>query len=99
MNIYVGNLTPQTSDEDLRTLFAEFGEVMSARVIKDRFSGEPRGFGFVEMPSKNDAINAIQGANGREMNGQLLTVNEARPRTENGGGNRGGGNRGGGNRW
>ena len=96
MNIYVGNLAAQATDEDLKTLFAEFGEVMSARVVKDRFSGDPRGFAFVEMPAKNEAIAAIQGANGREMHGQALVVNEARPRTDNGGGNRG---RSGGNRW
>ena len=98
MNIYVGNLSYNVKDEELRTIFGEFGEVSSARVMTDRFSGEPRGFGFVEMPSKSDAIKAIEGVNGREVDGRALTVNEARPRTENGGGNRGG-NRGGGNRW
>ena len=98
MNIYVGNLSYNVKDEELRTIFGEFGEVTSARVMTDRFSGEHRGFGFVEMSSKGDAINAIQGLNGREIDGRALTVNEARPRTENGGGNRGG-NRGGVNRW
>ena len=96
MNIYVGNLSYNVKDEDLRGIFGEFGEVSSARVMTDRFSGQPRGFGFVEMPAKGDAINAIQGLNGREIDGRALTVNEARPREE--GGNRGG-NRGGGNRW
>ena len=96
MNIYVGNLSYNVKDEDLRTIFGEFGEVSSARVMTDRFSGQPRGFGFVEMPSKSDAIKAIDGLNGREVDGRALTVNEARPREE--GGNRGG-NRGGGNRW
>ena len=98
MNIYVGNLSESTTDEDLLGLFKEFGEVSSARVIKDRFSGEARGFAFVEMSSKSEGIAAIQGANGRELNGKSLVVNEARPKTENGGGNRGG-NRGGGSRW
>ena len=95
MNIYVGNLSYNVKDEDLRTIFGEFGEVSSSRVMTDRFSGQPRGFGFVEMPSKSDAIKAIDGLNGREVDGRALTVNEARPREE--GGNRGG-NRGG-DRW
>ncbi len=96
MNIYVGNLSYNVKDDELRAIFGEFGEVTSARVMIDRFSGQHRGFGFVEMASKSDAINAIQELNGREIEGRALTVNEARPREE--GGNRGG-NRGGGNRW
>lgn len=99
MNIYVGNLPYSVKDEDLRAIFGEFGEVSSARVMVDRFSGQHRGFGFVEMAAQGDAINAIQELNGREIDGRALTVNEARPREE--GGNRGGhrdGNRGN-NRW
>ena len=98
MNIYVSHLSWNTTSESLSDLFTKFGEVTSAKIITDRETGRSRGFGFVEMSSKGDAINAIQGLNGREIDGRALTVNEARPRTENGGGNRGG-NRGGGNRW
>lgn len=98
MNIYVGNLAPKATEEELLSMFGEFGEVTSARVMRDRFSNEPRGFGFVEMASKSDAINAINEVNGREFHGQMLTVNEARPKTDNrsgGGGARRGGNGGG----
>jgi len=99
MNIYVGNLAPQATDAEIRTIFEEFGEVSSARVIRDRFSNEPRGFGFVEMTSKSEGINAINSANGRELHGQQLTVNEARPKTESrGGGGRSSGGSGGGYR-
>jgi len=96
MNIYVGNLSGDVSDEDLRQAFEAFGQVASATVIKDKFSGESRGFGFVEMPSKNEAHLAIEGLNGKDLKGQSLNVNEARPRTESRGG-RGGysGSRGG----
>jgi RNA recognition motif-containing protein len=90
MNIYVGNLGPQASDDDLRSMFSQYGEVTSARVMRDRFSNEPRGFGFVEMTVKSDAINAINELNGRDLHGKALTVNEARPKTES----RDGGNRG-----
>ena len=101
MNIYVGNLAPQATEQELGAMFAEFGEVSSARIIKDRFSNEPRGFAFVEMPTKSEAIAAIQGTDGRELAGQALKVNEARPKTEsgNGGGGYRGGNGGGGRRW
>lgn len=98
MNIYVGNLSPQVTDDGLKALFTEFGEVASARVIRDRFSNEPRGFGFVEINAKQDAINAIEGLNGREYMGQSLTVNEARPKTDSRGGGRRDGNGGGGYR-
>jgi RNA recognition motif-containing protein len=94
MNIYVGNVAPQATEGEIRAIFEEFGEVTSAKLIKDRFSNEPRGFGFVEMTSKSEGINAINGANGRELHGQNITVNEARPKTDaprSGGGNRGGG--------
>ena len=85
MNIYVGNLSPDTSEDDLRTAFAAFGQVATASVIKDRFSGESRGFGFVEMPTKSEAIAAMKALNGKEIKGRTIVVNEARPRTEGGG--------------
>ena len=86
MNIYVGNLAKDVSDDDLRQAFEDFGRVSSATVIKDKFSGESRGFGFVEMPYKDEAQSAIEGLNGKELKGQDLHVNEARPRPENRGG-------------
>ena len=95
MNIYVGNLAPDVSDDDLRKAFEGFGTVATANVIKDRFTGESRGFGFVEMPSKEEATAAINGLNGTELKGRSLKVNEARPRTgPGGGGGRPGGGRG-----
>ena len=93
MNIYVGNLSRETTDEDLRQAFEAFGQVESATVVKDRFSGESRGFGFVEMPSKTEAQAAIEEMNGKELGGNSVNVNEARPKTE---GRRGGGGRRGG---
>jgi RNA recognition motif-containing protein len=96
MNIYVGNLSGDIGDDDLRQAFEDFGEVTSVNVIKDKFSGESRGFGFVEMPSQDEAQLAIEGLNGKDLKGQSLTVNEARPRTERRGGRgRFGGGRGG----
>ena len=95
MNIYVGNLPYSTTDEDLRQAFGAHGEVTSVNIIKDRFSGESRGFGFVEMASNEEAQAAIASLNGTELGGRTLNVNEARPRTEGGGG-RGGDRRGGG---
>lgn len=80
MNIYVGNLSYEATDEDLRLAFEAFGEVKSATVMKDKISGEPRGFGFVEMQSKSDAQSAIDGLNEKELKGRQLKVNEARPR-------------------
>ena len=98
MNIYVGNLAGDVGDDDLRQAFEAFGQVASATVIKDKFSGELRGFGFVEMPSKDEAKSAIEGLNGKELKGQNLKVNEARPRTESRGGRGGYGGSGGGRR-
>ncbi len=95
MNIYVGNLSPDTTDDDLRQAFEVFGQVETANVIKDKFSGESRGFGFVEMPSKDDAQKAIEDMNGKDLNGRSVTVNEARPRPSRGGGGGGGRGRGG----
>ncbi len=106
MNIYVGNLTFETTDDSLQASFTEFGEVTSARVITDRESGRSRGFGFVEMPQNAQAEAAIQAMNGKDIGGRNLTVNEARPKEDrgNGGGGRGyggggGGGYGGGNRY
>lgn len=95
MNIYVGNLSGQTAETDLRQAFVAFGEVSQVNIIKDKFSGEPKGFGFVEMPTKEHAQAAISGLNGKDLNGRTLSVNEARPRTDNRtSGNRdGGGNK------
>ena len=93
MNIYVGNLAREVTEEDLQEAFKVFGQVTSATIIKDKFSGEPRGFGFIEMPGKAEAQAAIAGMNGKELKGRVLNVNEAQPRTERGGG---GGGRGGG---
>src|SRR3990167_3304011 len=90
MNIYVGNLAREVTEEDLQEAFKAFGQVTSATLIKDKFSGEPRGFGFIEMPGKAEAQAAIAGMNGKELKGRVLNVNEAQPRTERGGG-RGGG--------
>ena len=82
MNIYVGNLPFELTDEELEAAFTEFGEVSSARVIIDRFSGRSRGFGFVEMPTDSKGEAAIAAMNGKEMSGRPLTVNVARPREE-----------------
>lgn len=105
MNIYVGNLSPQVKEEDLQSLFSEFGQVSSVKIISDMFSGESRGFAFVEMRDKAAAQKAIEALNTKEVKGKKITVNEARPKTDNrrrggggGGGNRGGGG-GGGRRW
>ena len=89
MNIYVGNLSRETTEDELRQAFAPFGEVTSANVIKDRYSGESRGFGFVEMTTKSEAQAAINGLNGTSLGERTLSVNEARPRSEGGGGGRG----------
>jgi cold-inducible RNA-binding protein len=94
VNIYVGNLSFDTTEDQIRQAFEAFGEVSTAKIVTDKFSGESRGFAFVEMPGKAEAIAAISGLNGQDFNGRALNVNEARPRTEGGGGR--GGNRGGG---
>ena len=79
MNIYVGNLALNVTEEDLQKAFVAFGNVESVKIIKDRYSGESRGFGFVEMPSGAEAQSAIQDLNGKELKGLMLKVNEARP--------------------
>jgi cold-inducible RNA-binding protein len=111
MKLYVGNLAFGTSSEDLQQLFSQAGTVESASVVEDRETGRSRGFGFVEMASKEEGQKAIEQFNGKELQGRSLNVNEARPREDRGGGgggggrggyggggNRGGGG-GGGNRW
>jgi len=113
MNIYVGNLAREVTEEDLRQAFEAFGEVASVTVIKDKYSGESRGFGFVEMSAKAEGQAAIDGLKGQELKGRTLNVDEARPRSGGhggggggggrrgggGGGRRGGGGGGGGRRW
>ena len=97
MNIYVGNLAGEVTDNDLRELFAGHGQVESANVITDRFSNESRGFGFVEMPNKSEAAEAIEALNGHDLKGRSITVNEAKPKApKRGGGGGGGGGYGGG---
>jgi cold-inducible RNA-binding protein len=100
MNIYVGNLSQEVSEDDLRQAFEKFGTVDSASIIKDKYSNQSKGFGFVEMASKDEGQKAIDELNSTELKGKTLTVNEARPRTENRGGRGGGrgGYGGGGNR-
>ena len=99
-NLYVGNLSFQTTESDLRAAFEPFGAIENVSMVTDRFSGQPRGFAFVEMSSDEEAEKAIAGLNGVELGGRALTVNEARPKAERGGGGfrggYGGGNRGGG---
>ncbi len=102
MKIYVGNMSYDTTEEDLHLACKEFGKVISATIIKDKFSGQTKGFAFVEMSSKAEGQAAIDGLNGKELKGRELNVNEARPRTENfRGGSTGGfgGNRGGGGNY
>ena len=94
--LYVGNLAYSVTDSDLQTMFAPFGTVQSAQVIMDRDTGRSKGFGFVEMSSAQEATAAINGLNGKEVDGRQLTVNEARPREDRGGGGGGGGRSGGG---
>jgi len=96
MKIYVGNLPYEVTEEDLRTAFEQFGQVESATIIKDKYSGRSKGFGFMEMASKAEGQSAIDGINGKELKGRALNVNEARPRTEGRGGRNGyGGGKGG----
>jgi len=100
MNIYVGNLPWEITEEDLRKAFEEFGQVASATIIKDKFTNKPRGFGFVEMPEKTEAEAGIKALNGKELKGRAMKVNEAKPKTEGGNRERGGDRfGGGGNRW
>ena len=92
MNIYVGNLSYQLKEDEIRDAFAAFGEVESARMITDRDTGRSKGFGFVEMPNREEALAAIEGLNETELGDRQITVNEARPKAPRD--NRGGGGRG-----
>ena len=82
MKMYVGKLSREVTEEDLRQAFEAFGQVTSISIIKDKFSGESRGFGFVEMPGKVEAQSAMTGLNDKELKGRTLNVNEARPRSD-----------------
>jgi RNA recognition motif-containing protein len=98
MNIYVGNLSFDVKEENLQAAFEAFGQVSTATIVRDKYSGQPRGFGFVEMPDQNEARTAIASLNGKELLGRQMNVNEARPRPNRGGPGRhsgGGGGRGG----
>jgi RNA recognition motif-containing protein len=96
MDIYVGSLPYDVTEDELRKAFQGFGSVESANIVKDKFTGKSKGFGFVQMPSKEDAEAAIDGLNGKDFKGRTLTVNKARPRSEGRQSNqgRGGGGRG-----
>jgi cold-inducible RNA-binding protein len=99
-NIFVGNLSYQTTEEDLRTAFTAYGAVERVSIVTDRDTGQSRGFAFVEMTERREAEAAIAGLNGADMNGRAMNVNEARPKTGGGGGgSRGGSGRGRGPRW
>ncbi|RMF09660.1 MAG: RNA-binding protein [Candidatus Neomarinimicrobiota bacterium] len=82
MNIYVGNISFSMNEGNLRELFEEYGEVSSAQILQDRYTGRSRGFGFVEMPNQSEAEAAIEGLNQKEIMGRPLRVNEARPRED-----------------
>jgi RNA recognition motif-containing protein len=96
MNIYVGNLPYSASEEDLEQAFSAYGQVASVSIIKDRMTGQSKGFGFVEMPVAAEAQQAIAGLNGKELKGRTIVVNEARPRPERDSRGGGGGGYGGG---
>jgi cold-inducible RNA-binding protein len=102
MKLYLGNLSYETTEEDLKSALQQFGQVESVTIINDKFSGRSKGFGFAEMASRDEAQAAIEGLNGKELKGRTLNVNEARARSENRssrggyGGGKGGPNRGGG---
>ena len=100
MNIYVGNLSYETTEENLKEAFEVFGEVKTVKIIKDNYTGRSKGFGFVEMPSKDEARSAIEALNGKDLKGRSLNVSEARPRSQGrrGGAKHGGPRRGGGRR-
>lgn len=91
MNIYIGNLPKTTNEETVRKLFEKYGEVTEIKLLKDQYSGELRGFGFVTMPSKADAQKAMQEVNDTELEGRILIVNEARPQKDRSGGRKKGG--------
>jgi len=96
VNIFVGNVSRDAGDQDLRQAFEAFGQVATVSIIMDKFTHASKGFGFVEMPDKTEAEAAIAGLNGKDLDGRALNVNEARPKEDRGGGGGGGGFRGGG---
>jgi cold-inducible RNA-binding protein len=96
LNIYVGNLSFNLTEDELRAAFQAFGTVEKAAIITDKMSGQPRGFGFVEMPNKEEAVKAIASLNGKDLKGRNIKVNEAQPRPAGGGGGGRGGFGGGG---
>jgi len=93
MNIYVGNLSPEVTEDELREAFTAFGQVTSVNIIKDRYSGQSRGFAFVEMPKVSEGQAAVAGLKGKTLRDRILNVSEARPRSERRGGGFGGGGR------
>jgi cold-inducible RNA-binding protein len=93
MKLFVGNLSFSTTQDDVLQAFAPYGNVESVNLLTDRTTGQSRGFGFVEMSDRNEAQNAINALNGAQLNGRAMNVNEARPKTEGGGGGFGGGNK------
>ncbi|MBI5571225.1 MAG: RNA-binding protein [Desulfomonile tiedjei] len=97
IKIYVGNLPFSSSEDELKGMFETYGEVDSAKIISDQFTGRSRGFGFIEMTNREEGLKAIQALDSKDYNGRSLKVNEARPRTESRGG--GGGRDGGRSRW
>ena len=100
INIYVGNLSFDSSEDDLRGLFETYGAVSSAKIIVDQFTNRSRGFGFIEMENREEGLKAIQSLDSKDLGGRALKVNEARPKTGGGGGGGGGRrNSGGGSRW
>lgn len=98
INIYVGNLSFDASEGELKGMFEAYGEVDSAKIITDQFTGRSRGFGFIEMSNREEGLKAIQELDSKNVGGRSLKVNEARPRTQSGGGGGGGGRRDGGGR-
>ncbi len=99
INIYVGNLSFETNEGELKSLFETYGAVDSAKVITDQFTGRSRGFGFIEMQNREEGLKAIQELDSKDLNGRTLKVNEARPRNDSRGGGRRGGDSGGRSRW
>jgi len=91
INIYVGNLSFDSSESELRGLFATYGEVESAKIVVDQFTNRSRGFGFIEMTNREEGLKAIQGLDSKDLGGRSLKVNEAKPKTDSRGGSRGGG--------
>ena len=88
MNLYVGNLLFDVTEDDLKAIFEPFGQITEIRLIMDKFTGKSKGFGFIEMPSKDEAQKAITELNGKDMKGRAMTVNEAKPQPERSGGGR-----------